>query len=52
MVLDGEGIKSIRELIEYADLQQKSISRAEFERYIEKTRNQIKSGHMDVYEIS
>jgi hypothetical protein len=52
MVFNAEGIKAIRELIEYADLQQKSISRAEFERYIEKTRNKIKSGHMDVYEIS
>lgn len=52
IVLDAEGIKSIRELIEYADLQQKSISRAEFERYIEKTRNKIQSGHPDVYEIS
>ncbi len=52
LVLDAEGIRSIRELIEYADLQQKSVSRAEFERYIEKTRNKIKSGHMDVYEIS
>ena len=52
LVLDAEGIKSIRELIEYADLQQKSISRAEFERFIEKTRNRIRSGHRDVYEIT
>lgn len=52
LVLDHEGIKSIRELIEYADLQQKSISRAQFERYIEKTRNKIMSKSAEVYEIS
>lgn len=52
IIFDAEGIKSVRELIEYADLQQKSISRAEFERLIEKTRNKIRSGHKKVYEIS
>lgn len=52
LILDHEGIKSIRELIEYADLQQKSISRAQFERYIEKTRNKIMSKSAEVYEIS
>ena len=43
MGLDGEGIKAIRDLIEYADLQQSSISRSEFERYIQKTKDYIRS---------
>jgi len=49
--LSGEGIQAVRELIQYADLQQSSISRAEFERYIEKTRNYIKSNNNNVVEI-
>lgn len=51
MGLTGEGIQAVRELIQYADLQQSSISRAEFERYIEKTRNYIKSNNNNVVEI-
>lgn len=52
IILDAQGIKAIRELIEYADLQQKSISRAKFETYIEKTRNKVRSKAKEVYEIS
>jgi hypothetical protein len=52
MGLDGEGIKAIRELIEYADLQQASISRSEFERYIKKTKDYIRSHGDKVVEIS
>jgi len=51
MGLDGEGIKAIRDLIEYADLQQSSISRSEFERYIQKTKDYIKSHGKQVVEI-
>jgi hypothetical protein len=51
VVLDGEGIKAVRELIEYADLQQSSISRSEFEKYIQKTKNYIKSHGDKVVEI-
>jgi hypothetical protein len=51
MGLDGEGIQALRELIEYADLQQASISRGEFEKYIQKTRNYIKSNSDRVVEI-
>ena len=51
MGLDGEGIKAIRDLIEYADLQQSSISRSEFERYIQKTKDYIKSHGDKVVEI-
>lgn len=50
--LTGEGINSIRELIQYADLQQSSISRSEFERYIQKTRDYIKSNNNNVVEIT
>ena len=51
MGLDGLGIQAIRELIEYADLQQASISRAEFEQYVKKTRDYIKSNSDRVVEI-
>lgn len=51
MVLDYQGIESLRDLIEYADLQQASISRSEFERYVKKTRDYIKSNSDKVVEI-
>ena len=51
MGLSGEGIKAVRDLIQYADLQQSSISRSEFERYIKKTRDYIKSNNDLVVEI-
>ena len=51
MGLSGEGIQSIRDLIEYADLQQSSISRSEFEKYIKKTKDYIKSNNDLVVEI-
>lgn len=51
MGLDGVGIQAIRELIEYADLQQASISRAEFERYIKRTKDYIRSNGNMVVEI-
>ena len=52
MGLDGQSIQAIRELIQYADLQQSSISRSEFEKYIQKTRNYIKSNGELVVEIT
>jgi hypothetical protein len=51
IVLDGEGIQACRDLIEFADLQQSSIPRSEFEKYIQKTRNYIKSHGDKVVEI-
>ena len=51
MGLDGSSISVIRDLIEYADLQQGSISRSEFEKYVQKTRNYIKSNNDRVVEI-
>lgn len=52
MGLDGVGIKAIRELLEYADLQQGSIARSEFEKYIQKTKNYIRSHGDKVVEIT
>jgi hypothetical protein len=52
MGLSGEGIQAVRDLIQYADLQQSSISRSEFERYIQKTKNYIKSNNDLVTEIT
>jgi hypothetical protein len=49
--LTGEGIQAVRELIEFADLQQSSVSRSEFERYIQKTRDYLKSKNNNVVEI-
>ncbi len=51
MGLDGVGIQAIRDLIEFADLQQSSIPRSEFEKYIVKTQNYIKSHGNEVVEI-
>ena len=51
MGLDGVGIQAIRELIEYADLQQGSIPRADFEKYIQKTKDYIRSNGNLVVEI-
>jgi len=51
MGLSGEGIQAVRELIQYADLQQSSISRSDFEKYIQKTRDYIKSNNDLVTEI-
>jgi hypothetical protein len=51
MGLDGVGIKAIRELLEYADLQQGSIARSEFEKYIQKTKDYIRSNGNLVVEI-
>ena len=52
MGLDGEGIKACRDLIEYADLQQGSIPRCEFEKYVKKTRDYIRSNGDKVVEIT
>lgn len=51
MGFDGVGIQAVRELIQYADLQQGSISRSEFEKYVKKTRDYIRSNNDRVVEI-
>ena len=44
MGLSGPGIQHVREMLEYHDLQRASISRAEYEKFIERTKNVIASG--------
>jgi len=48
MLLTGTGLRAINEVSEWHQLQRTSISRAEYERMIEKTRNKIKSKSRDV----
>jgi hypothetical protein len=52
MGLDGQTIQACRDLIQFADLQQGSISRSEFERYIKKTKDYIRSHGDKVVEIT
>jgi hypothetical protein len=52
MGLTGTGIRFIKELYALHDLQRQSISRAEFERMIEKTINYIRSNHHRVVHIT
>ena len=51
MGLSGLGIKAIKDVWEYHDLQRTSIARSEYERMIQKTANYIKSKGKDVLEI-
>lgn len=46
--LDGPGLQALRELAEYHDLQRTSISRAEYERAIQRTANRIRSANQRV----
>ena len=48
MLLTGLGLKAINEVMEWHHLQRTSISRAEYERMIQKTRNKLKSKSKDV----
>jgi hypothetical protein len=43
--MSGPAIQAIRDLIEYHQLQRTSISRGEYERYIRKTADRIRSKH-------
>jgi hypothetical protein len=51
MGLDGQGITALRNLIEYADLQQSSISRNELEKWIVLTRAHLVNKIKDVVEL-
>lgn len=51
MGLSGVGIKALREIHEYHDLQRLSISRSEYERMIDKTKNRIMSGAAEVVHV-
>jgi hypothetical protein len=48
MLMTGTGLRSINEVSEWHHLQRKSISRSEYERMIEKTRNKLRSRSKDV----
>ena len=51
MGLSGAGIKAIKELWEYHDLQRTSVARSEYERMIQKTMNYVRSHGKDVVEV-
>ena len=48
MLLTGTGLRSINEVLEWHHLQRTSVSRSEYERMIDKTRNKIRSRSKDV----
>jgi hypothetical protein len=48
MGLSGTGINALRDVFEYHDLQRRSISRSEYEKYIIKTRQRIISRAKEV----
>lgn len=50
--LPGEGIKALKEVYEYHDLQRTSISRSVYEQMIDKTWNAIKSKSCQVIELT
>jgi len=51
MGLSGTGIKALREVFEYHDLQRRSIPRSQYEKMIIKTRQRIQSKAKEVVEI-
>jgi len=48
MLLTGTGLRAINEVLEWHHLQRTSISRSQYERMIEKTRNKVRSRSKDV----
>jgi hypothetical protein len=46
--IDAAGLRALRDLYEYHDLQRTSIQRSNYERAIAKTRDRIRSAHPDV----
>jgi len=51
MVTTAKGLQALRDLYEYHDLQRSSVSRAEYERMIKKTRDYIISNNQYVVEV-
>jgi hypothetical protein len=51
MGLSGQGIRAIKDVWEFHDIQRTSIARSEYEKMIRKTANYIKSHGKDVVEI-
>jgi hypothetical protein len=52
MGLSGQGIRAIKDVWEFHDIQRTSIARSEYEKMIRKTANYIKSNGKDVVEIT
>lgn len=52
MGLTGRGLVEAREVFAYHDVMRQSVTRAEYERMIEKTRNRIRAGHKKVVRIT
>jgi hypothetical protein len=52
MGLSGQGIRAIKDVWEFHDIQRTSIARSEYEKMIRKTANYIKSQGKDVVEIT
>lgn len=48
MLLTGTGLKAISEVMEWHHLQRTAVSRSEYERMIQKTRNKLQSRSKDV----
>lgn len=48
MLLTGVGLKAIKEVFEWHHLQRLSVSRSEYERMLQKTKNKIRSRSKDV----
>ena len=51
MGLSGAGIRAVKDLWEYHDLQRTSVARSEYERMIQKTINHVRSHGKDVVEV-
>ena len=51
MGLSGAGIRAVKDLWEYHDLQRTSVARSEYEKMIQKTMNNIRSHGKDVVEV-
>lgn len=52
IVLTAQGLTALRDVYEYADLQRQCISQSEYERWIRKTMNRIKSRAPEVRDMS
>jgi hypothetical protein len=51
MTLTAHGLKALRDLFAFHDLQRTSVDRSAYERVVQKTRNRIHSAHPDVKEL-
>jgi hypothetical protein len=52
IVLTGVGIQAVRDMLEYANLQQTSIPRSQFEQMVDKTKNMMVGKGKNVVEIT